>query len=87
MRYGKKPIGKIPVQSPAAGSYSGNASKFYVMKVVYVDEDGKEMDQPPPCWYVMEDGSPPIVRKVFPSAEEANAYAYAQALRDQYDPG
>ena len=86
MRFGKPPIGKIPVPSPSAGNYSGSVSKFYVMKVVHVDEDGKEVDQPPPCWYVMEDGSPPVVRKVFLIAEEAKAYAYAQALRDKYEP-
>lgn len=84
MRPGRRTsIGKIPAPSPAAGKYSGTVSKFYVMKVVFVDEDGKELDQPPPCWYVMENSSPPVVRKVFGTPDEAETYA--QALRDKFD--
>jgi hypothetical protein len=80
MRFGKTPIGKAPL--PPAGKFSGSAPSFYVMKVVYVDQEGNELKEPPACFYVMEAGDPPVVKKVFANPDEAEAYA--QACRDQY---
>jgi hypothetical protein len=84
MRPGRTSIGKIPAPSPAAGKYSVSGPAIYIMKVVYVDEEGNEVDQPPPCWYVMEDTSPPVVRKVCASLDKAQAYA--QSLHNQRNP-
>jgi len=80
MRFGKTPTGKIP--QPPAGKFSGSPLSFYVMKVVYLDENGNEVEQPPACFYVMQAGDPPVVMKVLSNPEEAETYA--QACRDQY---
>lgn len=85
MRPGSRSIGRIRVPSPPAGKYSTSAPSFYVMEVFYVDEEGNRLDQPPTCWYVMEDSVPPTVKKVCSSPDDAEAYVLA--LHEKYGRG